>query len=329
MKSHLLSACAAAVLCVVSAEKSEAQTNELLLRLEAKLDALTKENAALRARVNKIETARQAPAARVRVAALGNTASDAPPLTAAQRAANAAYVPAKAAPMVRSGCAQFGGGYVGAHGGAVLHDWNWSDRNAWAKNEVDLALPDSTSANRFGYEIGGHVGYDWQRGCALWGLVTDASWSGVKSSRYHTDGQPGLALDRLNVEGKLDWYGTARARAGIVIDNLLIYATGGVAYASTQWRASLTNFLGTVAVTETHADKELKWGAAVGAGTEWAWTNNWSMKGEFLYMRFADSSSTFNSAFATLNGNPAAKTFTMSDQMVVARAGLSYRWGQR
>jgi outer membrane immunogenic protein len=228
---------------------------------------------------------------------------------------------------VAPACANFGGGYIGVHGGAAYHDGNWIDNNAWARNEVDLALPDSSRTNKFGYEVGPHVGWNWQSRCTLWGLVADWSWSGTRSSRTHTDGQPGAALDTLDIERRLNWYGTVRAKGGVIVDNVLIYATGGFAYASIKWSAAATNNIAAVFVTETFSATDLRWGGVVGVGAEWAWSNNWSIGTEFLYMRFAEKSATFNSAFAVLNGNPPGKEFTQQDSVLVSRVNLTYRWG--
>lgn len=256
-------------------------------------------------------------------------------LLIASAALVAAYaVPAMAADMavkvaprpVVPACAQFGGGYLGVHGGGLVHEWNWADNYAWARNEVSNTLPDGAHSTQSGYEVGVRAGYDWQRGCTVFGVLADWSWTNTSSSRYFTDGQGGLAVDQLLVRGKLDWYGTVRARTGIVVDSLLLYTTGGFAYARSGWTASVTDILNNVAVTETFANRQYEWGGVIGVGTEWAWTSNWTVTSEFLYMRFANKESTFNSVLALNNGNPIAKPFTFQDQVLVARIGLNYRF---
>jgi outer membrane immunogenic protein len=237
----------------------------------------------------------------------------------------AADMAVKAAPRpIAPSCAQFGGGYVGVHGGSVLHDWNWNDNDAWARNEFDDNLPQNVRSNKFGYEVGARIGYDWQRGCTVFGVVADWSWSGTRTTKSLTDGDIGAAQDFLTVQGKLDWYGTVRTRGGVVVDNLLIYATGGLAYARSGWTATAID---TGIATETFSNHFVQWGGVVGVGTEWAFTPNWSLTSEFLYMRFADKNTTFNSAVAFVNGNNPVKNFTWQDQALVARIGLNYRFG--
>src|SRR5258708_742615 len=130
MKSTLLKSVAvvalAATSLVISPATSFAQSKaDAIHRLEARLDALAPENAALRDRVKQIETGRRT--APVRMASLGGkipgVTSDALPEapTGAARAARAADLPVKAGAPARSNCAaqRWQGGYAGLNGGGV------------------------------------------------------------------------------------------------------------------------------------------------------------------------------------------------------------------
>ena len=233
---------------------------------------------------------------------------------------------AVAAPAFRPGCANFGGFYAGGHVGSTIHDWDWQDRNAWARNEVDLALPGAVSGQKSGISGGAQAGWNWQRRCTVFGLEADWTWAGLSHEVQSTDGQPGAALDRLNVRSKLDWYGTLRTRAGVVVDDLLIYATGGFIYGSIERSYTTTNILAAGPLVETFVDNKVRWGWTAGIGTEWQWTANWSIKGEALYARFQDQDVTHSSAQAVLNGSPATKNFTNSDSLWIARLGVNYRF---
>ena len=70
-----------------------------------------------------------------------------------------------------------------------------------------------------------------------------------------------------------------RARIGYAFDRTLIFATGGVAF--TQFSASLSdeNFV--------DADQNLT-GWTIGAGAEYAFTNNWIGRVEYRYYDFSD-----------------------------------------
>jgi outer membrane immunogenic protein len=224
-------------------------------------------------------------------------------------------------------CANFGGFYLGGNVGWGYYDHTWNDRDAWAKNEVDLALPSSVSSTTDGFVGGVQAGYNMQRGCTVFGIETDYSWANLKNSTFNTDGQPGAALDRLTVRSELNSFGTIRTRAGVVVDNVLLYTTGGVAYA--QFRGSWTtqNILAGGVLTETFAVSDTRWGWVAGVGTEWAVWKNVSIKSEALYMKFEDQHSAGNSPQAVLNGNPAHKRFDEQDSAWVARIGVNYRFG--
>ncbi len=129
-------------------------------------------------------------------------------LTLAPANGNAADAPVKASPR----CAWFGGWYSGIQGGSTTHDWLWSDRNSWARNEVDLALPSDVTGSSTGFNVGVQAGWSSQSGCTLWGLEIDWSWAGTRSSRLNTDGQPGAAADSLTVAKEVQWFGTLRAQ---------------------------------------------------------------------------------------------------------------------
>ena len=88
----------------------------------------------------------------------------------------------------------------------------------------------------------------------------------------------------MNVENRLRWFGTTRARAGVVVDNLLLYVTGGLAYAN--FKRNYTYFQDGPAHANVFSSDSTKIGWAAGVGAEWAFANNWTLKGEFLYMSF-------------------------------------------
>jgi outer membrane immunogenic protein len=293
-------------------------TEALLRRLEAKVDTLAKENAALRERVKRIEAPRQAAAA----PAATTASSLGTPVSADARMANAAYIPVKGAPAYRNPCAQFSGWYAGAHVGWGYYDHQFSDRDGLG-DQVDSGLPDSVSARKGGVNGGPQLGYNWQTGCSLLGFEADWSWTSTKAAAFNTDGD-GAAVDTLNVNSHLRWFGTARARAGVVVDNLLLYATGGLAFAN--FDRTFTYFQDGPATTGVFSSSDTRFGLVGGVGAEWALANNWSIKGEALYMRFEDDSIT-----VTGNGpiGVAGSRYRLDsqDSIWVARLGLNVKLG--
>ena len=88
-----------------------------------------------------------------------------------------------------------------------------------------------------------------------------------------------------------NWLFTARGRLGFApIANLLVYGTGGVAVTNLRHEAQFNEgiFPGTSLGTEASGTVT---GAAYGGGLEWAWTNNWLVKAEYLHVDFGSVAS--------------------------------------
>jgi outer membrane immunogenic protein len=110
---------------------------------------------------------------------------------------------------------------------------------------------------------GGQVGYNWQFGQLVLGAEADLQASGANDT---------FAAYKFSNP----WFGTVRARAGYAMNNVLFYATGGLAYGGGKIEfAGLNN-------TNTHV------GWTAGAGVEVGLTPNWSAKAEYLYVRLDD-----------------------------------------
>jgi outer membrane immunogenic protein len=320
MKAAALATCAVATFGLVAiANTAEAQSNEeILRRLEAKIDSLSKENASLRSRMNKLEGPRAASAS-----AMPPTTATGTPVPSAAREAYAANMPVKAYPAARPGCAQFGGWYVGGNVGWGVYDNTFSDRDGLSKT-LDDGLTSNANARNGGFVGGAQGGYNWQSGCTVLGIETDWSWSGLKTSELHLDGDQPTA-DTLNVENKLRWFGTTRARAGVVVDNLLLYVTGGVAYAN--FKRNFTYFQDGPAHANVFSSDSTKIGWTAGAGAEWAFANNWTLRGEFLYMGFEQDRVTAAGDGIGIGAAGIRYRLDSQDSVWVSRIGLNYRFG--
>jgi outer membrane immunogenic protein len=226
----------------------------------------------------------------------------------------------KAPPVVRPACAQFGGFYLGGHVGATYYKHEYKDLDAFGFANID-ALPFTVSNTDYAWLGGVQAGYNWQTGCTVFGIEADWSWTNAKAESFHTDGEGGVT-DSLNVESRMRWFGTVRARTGVVVDNLLIYATGGLAYA--RFNRDLTFFEDGIPGSEIFSQSRTRWGWTAGLGTEWAFTGNWSLKSEVLYMQFEKDEVRFTSALIA----PGVSTrFDHQDSAWVSKIGLNYRFG--
>src|SRR5713101_1231828 len=106
------------------------------------------------------------------------------------------------------------------------------------------ALFTNTSRNDVNGVIGGaQAGYNWQASNWLFGLEADIQGSGEKGSSTIVcvacgDGPSNIIS---NLTHKLDWFGTVRGRAGILVTpTVLLYGTGGLAYGDVKTGGSVT-----------------------------------------------------------------------------------------
>ena len=143
-------------------------------------------------------------------------------------------------------------------------------------------LNNTTLGARLTGVIGGaQLGYNWQIGSVVTGLEADIQGSGIKGSArrspvfFNTDSEviPGSFL---STEQKLSWFGTLRGRLGATVTpDLLLYATGGLAYGHDD--ASANTFFNNITQYPASVSKT-KAGWTAGAGAEWMFARNWSAK---------------------------------------------------
>jgi outer membrane immunogenic protein len=105
---------------------------------------------------------------------------------------------------------------------------------------------------------GGTLGYNWQTGNFVLGVEADAAWADVGAT-------VGVFETRIRDMG------TVRGRIGYTFDQVLIYGTGGFAWAD--------NRLTIVGVS----DNKIHTGWTAGAGVEVMFAPKWSVKAEYLY----------------------------------------------
>ncbi len=135
----------------------------------------------------------------------------------------------------------------------------------------------------------------------------------------------------IGVSQKTDWFGTLRARIGVTpfLPSLLVYATGGLAYGNVKTNFLMSDTFAIAVLGNALSGNATKLGWTAGAGAEWAITQNWSLKGEWLYVDLG------RTALAGVNGEfvgPAPFPLYATNQSYkhnfhVVRAGLNYRFG--
>jgi len=113
---------------------------------------------------------------------------------------------------------------------------------------------------------------------------------GIEGSVDGTSVQKSLTFPFINQIGPLGIanvstssavQGSVRARIGLAFDRVLLYATGGAAFAGIEkeYTTSVPVFI-SESITQTRS------GWTVGGGLEYAVTNNWSIRAEYRYSDF-------------------------------------------
>ncbi|MBX9760460.1 MAG: outer membrane beta-barrel protein [Beijerinckiaceae bacterium] len=276
-------------------------------------------------------------------------------LTAMSVAAFAADLPARGpavapAPVYVAPIFTWTGFYVGLNAGVGFNSGNDRGVRAYSvngqyQNEVDNLNDALASVNRdssnAGFTGGAQIGYNWQFGAMVLGLEADINYLDRNngSRNYTIAGFDTLQYGAYDIDvqgsrGGGNWFGTIRPRIGVAFDRTMIYATGGLAYAGSH------NGNASVTVYQENTNNELarwegrrsgsNWGWTLGAGIEHAFSNNFSLKLEYLYVNLDRGGN--NDLVATgpnrLNvDNIVFRGGRSDDNFHVIRAGLNWRFG--
>ncbi len=246
--------------------------------------------------------------------------------TAGVSAASAADLPMRAAPPAAPFIAAvpvftWTGFYVG---GQVGYAWGEDDTRLFVGGTpVDLgALGVSLDSDSDGFVGGVHAGYNYQIGSFVLGVEGDLEAAGIDGDVTVTS--PAFPGASATVSNEINFQGSLRARVGVAFDRALIYATGGVAFANIDNTYSATvpagAFVGVPAGTYSESFEDTQWGWTLGAGVEYAFTNNLTARVEYRYTQFDNyrNTSTFLSPGDSAEQEPEFHT---------VRVGLSYKFG--
>ncbi|WBL79986.1 outer membrane beta-barrel protein [Bradyrhizobium xenonodulans] len=206
--------------------------------------------------------------------------------TAASSAADIGAMRFKAAPAAT--VYSWTGFYIGGNVGGGMASSHFDDPCFYCSSATPTG----------GFFTGGaQVGYNYQFGHGLVGIEADVNGnSGFKGSLLGGDDSRAM-----NVGLKADLSGTIRARAGLVVDNVLAYVTGGAAWADVRQTGvefnNLTQFAAFGSPTGVTANGSgVLWGGVVGIGVEYALDSNWIVGGEFLHTMYQDRDATIRLA---------------------------------
>ena len=218
------------------------------------------------------------------------------------------------------------GFYLGARGG-----YGWSVGELHSQflfpNPTNATIePGHQDLDFDGFIGGGELGFNWQLGHFVLGAEADFVGSDISGSntkdKFVSDFSPPDVPLRASQD--VNWLGTARGRVGFVPwCRVLIYATGGLAYADVDHSATLDYFAvgGHELYHASRSDTQFGWTA--GGGLEFAITHHWSIKAEYLYLDVGDESKV---APGSPPNPPFQVHYTWDTQFHTVSAGLNFKF---
>jgi outer membrane immunogenic protein len=180
------------------------------------------------------------------------------------------------------------------------------------------------------------AGYNFQFGRLVLGAETDFGFLGLNGNRTVSAPFTGFAVPAgttaptYNNSVSTTWLYTARGRLGFTpMDRLLIFGTGGVAVTDLHYSHQYAEgtFPGSAGGVESASVSRTQVGAVVGGGVEWALTNSWLLKAEYLYANFGKVN-TGPSPVLALGRTVTAGNFSHSADLAanMLRVGVDYKW---
>ena len=168
------------------------------------------------------------------------------------------------------------GFYVGAQAGWAQTRTELTPGAAIAGQAAVASLP---SLNRDGATVGLLAGYNYQIGQLVLGGEIDGAALITGKQRF-------TALTGDFITAHTNWVGSARLRVGYAFDRFMIYATGGLALAAAKSTVTGTGY-------SYGAGDSTRVGWTLGAGAEYAITNNWIAGLEYRYSQFEEDTYTY------------------------------------
>jgi outer membrane immunogenic protein len=229
------------------------------------------------------------------------------------------------------------GFYFGTQTAAISLDGKFRTSGNAAGTVSDIAAnrrPASLSNDASNLASGAQVGFNAQFGSVVVGVEGDLAFPDV--SPRATFFSP--LNDPSAFRQDLDWFGTVRGRAGIAFDQVLVYASGGVAF------GDVTNsvaFLRNTDLAFQYAGRSSDWavGYTVGGGIEvllppslgkfsllgqLIGANSVTIKAEYLYFDLGDKNVLVN---AVPGFGVNSFTTNVETKGHIGRIGFNYRFG--
>jgi outer membrane immunogenic protein len=228
------------------------------------------------------------------------------------------------------------GFYIGLNAG-----YGWGDNGTSCSFDASFVFASGDPAsvcNGFAFPgvspsgiIGGvQIGNNWQSGNFVFGLEADFSGSGIRGTSQFPSVDQGKTDE---VSSRYDWLGTVRGRGGIAAGPGFYYATGGLAYGQVRnkYIFDITGENGCCPPTDRveFSSSGARFGWTAGAGAEFMWRTNWSIKIEYLFVDLGttDVDISNHPLHVDTGFNSVPSTLHFNNQLNIVRGGVNYRFG--
>jgi outer membrane immunogenic protein len=176
------------------------------------------------------------------------------------------------------------GGLNAGYGGGNRPVQETGDAVTGGQQAVNAAaIPASLAGRPSGFVGGGQLGGNYQVNRLVLGIEADWQWANLTANEMVSTSVATFNHFTTDVQQDIEFFGTARGRLGFApVRPVLLYVTGGLAYADVKLSGAITNpgCFGFCGAT-TRSNYQTGW--TVGGGLEYAFAPNWSAKVEYLY----------------------------------------------
>jgi outer membrane immunogenic protein len=256
-------------------------------------------------------------------------------------AANAADMAVKAPPPPMAPVPPYfnwTGFYVGANFGGGWANDSITGSSTFTDPAITSLSSFSGNNNYSGILGGGQIGanYEFPNNWVI-GIEADVDGTNLSGSTTNcATNAAGTTVGCSAVNTKINDFGTVRGRLGYALNNALFYGTGGWAWSQSSTTTNLTCTLAAGAAAcpggvgpttggSASASTTSTNGWAAGAGVEWAFNRNWTLRVEYLHVQFNGISESFSST-----GTVPAGAFTLTSNSStnssndIVRVGVNY-----